>query len=314
MSTQRLVLNGRVKAVTDQNKEDKAAPYGSVEGIANALVTDRYREIVLPEAFRKCKEAFMLNPVMALGHRIDADPQAGLPIGTVIELDQDAEGNTIFKGRFASSPVAQQVRQLYLDGDMRAFSVQFMIKGSRDPTEADILKWPQARTIITDIDLLEISCCVVPVNQESLATATRSITSPATPRPRALASSGAATMKKAMSDEAKKHLGKVKAHYDECVKSMTGVADALDELAEHKDEGVDASSIAHRMGAHLDLSRRAMKGMKSAHSDLKAAIGDEPVEDPDGDEDDDEADDEEDMTEEEQKAFGEKLKQNLAGK
>lgn len=299
METTKLIFNGTVKAV---GKDDKLAPHGFVEGIANGLVSDRYREVVLPEAFAKCKKAFMLNPVMALGHRIDADPVAGLPIGTVIELDQTEDGSTRFKGRFASTAEAQKVRQLYLDGDMRAFSVQFLIKGSRDPTEADLKTWPQARIIITDIDLLEISCCVVPVNQDSLATAAKSIST--LPRLRALASSGAQTMKKAMSEEAKKHITRVKAHYEDCVKSMTGVAEALDELAEHKEDGVDAASISSRMGAHLDLASNAMKTMKTHYKAMHAAIGEEPA-------DDETADDDEDMNDEEAKAFADLMAKSL---
>ncbi len=208
------------------------APYGWVEGIANKFEVDRYGELVLPTAFKNATEKFMKNPVMSIGHRIDGDPSAGLPAGTVLKLWQDQGGDTYFRARFANTPEAQKVRGLYVDGDMRAFSVQFLPawhdkEWSRDPSPEEMKAYgPTLRIVIQKIDLIEIACCPVGVNAGSLATAAKSLST--LTKPKSL--KPGATMKKSMSDEGKGHLAKMIESYTAAVGCMSSSAEALEEL------------------------------------------------------------------------------------
>ncbi len=276
----KLKLFGKVLAMGDTEAD---APNGWVEGIGNAFIVDRYREVILPEAFSKAADGFMANPVLTGFHELDK-----FPFGTVLKLWQDAKLNTCFKARWADTPDAQMCRKLYVAGDMRAFSVQFIPKASRRPTDDEQKKWPGAEVIITEVDLLEIACCAVPVNPGSLATASKSM-SPTTASLHALAANQEPGMKLSLTDEAKGHLARVQDAFNRSVKSMTGVAESLDELSAHAKEGgeaKDAQELSHAMGVHAALARRCMRSMHAAHKDLAESLGTEaPADDTEDPED-----------------------------
>lgn len=271
---------------TMQAAGDKAddAPFGWVEGQAIGTESNRYRRVILPEAMKAAYPAFKTNPVLALGHDISGHPMGGLPIGTVLWLKWDAEGNTLFRARFADTPEAQKVRGLYQSKDMRAFSIHFWPTGYREPTKEEMKRWPGVEQVITDLDLIEISCAVVGVDATALVTASQSIT-----RPRTLKESA---MEYKLSDDSTKHLASLKASFGHGVEAMNGIATSMEEMSEHSgdDASTDPKELVKKMGAHLALCKSAVKSMLSHHANLSLAIGEgeEPEED-DGDGEDDDS-------------------------
>ena len=175
------------KAIAN-GKDDEASPNGWVEGIANAFEVDRYDELVLPAAMQAAFTKYLANPILSFGHGIEGNPVNGtLPAGKVdwlkildAPMDLGAgvmapAGSTYFHASFAPTDDAQKVRALYAGGFMRGFSVQFITKSSRDPLPQELEKFPGLRRVITELDLIEIACAVVPVNAGSLAAASKSL-------------------------------------------------------------------------------------------------------------------------------------------
>lgn len=234
---------GTVKS--DKGQVTADAPYGWVEGISNAYICDRYDELVLPTAFAAAAEGFMKNPVLSFGHGIEGNPANGtLPAGTVLKLWQDGQGNTHHRARWANTEDAQKVRGLYNDGDMRAFSVQFITLDSRPPTLEEVTKWPTLRRVITKLDLVEIACAVVPVNQGSLVTASKSL---AGVRKLATPTEGATMDKRKLSDEEVKQMDALVANYNSTAEAMGNIALALDEMRAKAGEEDDHAPRMQKM-------------------------------------------------------------------
>lgn len=313
------VISAAVKAV---GKSAEDAPHGWVEGVANAFEKDRYDELVLPTALAAAIPGFMRNPVLSFGHRIDGNPTDGsLPAGTVLAITQDAQGNTHFRARFAAHEDAQKVRQLYLDGDMRAFSVQFICLDSRPPQPEELQRWPGLRRVITQLDLIEIALAVVPVNAGSLATAAKSFDGKALPAAPALTTKETQTMsKKALTPEHKELVEATHAAYGAHAEAMKALAAPLSELAEKGDEEADHAGTAA-------LAHKACKAMGESHAalaksvaDLHKAMGgteDEGEEEVEVEETDDDADETDpnantEIPPEKEKAFTEALNKALS--
>ena len=242
------------------------APHGWVEGIANAFEVDRYNDLILPTALKAAFPKFMLNPVLSFGHAIDGNPQDGtLPAGTVLAMDQDEAGNTTFRARFAGTPEAQKVRQLYLDGDQRAFSIAFLPYGdsleSRQPTAEEVQRFPGVQRVITKLELIEIALCVVPVNAGSLASTTKSMNGGRLQGPPKLKQGARAMGKTILTSESKKAITRAGKAYEAHAKKLEAVAGHLDELAEVGD-GVE--------GDHGAVSAKCMKAMEAATESHKA--------------------------------------------
>lgn len=244
-----------VKA-TDKGKATDEAPYGWVEGCANAAVKDRYDELVLPSALSKAVPAFMMNPVLSHGHNIDGNPvTGGLPAGSVLKIWQEADGSTFHRSRWANTPEAQKTRGLYNDGDMRGFSVQFMPLDSRQPTPEELAKFPGLRIVITELDLIEIACAVVPVNQGSLTTASKSL---AGVRKLAAPTEDSTMSKRKLSDEEVKQMDGMVAAYNSTAEGMSTIAMALDELRAKAGEDDDhAPRIQKIMDGHKAMTTGA---------------------------------------------------------
>ena len=292
------------KAVT--NEEASAdAPYGSVSGIANAFEVDRYGDLVLPEAMGAATAKFMQNPVLSFGHGIEGNPTDGtLPAGSVLNLTQDVKGNTIFRARWASTPDAQKVRQLYKDVDMRAFSIHFLPYGdsleTRQPTADEVARFPGVQRVITKLELIEIACAVVPVNAGSLASEAKSFTGLMRPKSISQPSTGERTMSKSiLTSDMRKAIDGAKSAHEAHVKALDAVATHLEELSVSK-EGAEAdhatmcgkcfAAFKKSADAHAALGE-AVKGMHKAitNADVeedREGEGNEPEagKEPDGDE------------------------------
>jgi HK97 family phage prohead protease len=131
---------------------------------------DRDGDVLMPSGldlgdFRK-------NPVVLLNHN-----DAGLPIGKALSVKRDSEG-VIAEVQFAERPeghpdavewIPDTVFNLFQQGVIKAFSVGFIPKEMREPTDKDKRKFGDSvRNIITKWSLLEFSVVNVPANQDAL--------------------------------------------------------------------------------------------------------------------------------------------------
>lgn len=142
-------LKEAVETITKASDEDA----GTFEVVISTDDLDRHGEVI--EAAGWLTDSYLKNPVVLWAHDYNE-----LPIGICLELR--AEGNKkIAKGRFApgsANPKAQQVRQLYDAGIMRATSVGGVVhemEGNR----------------ITKFEMVEFSFVPVPANPNALALA-----------------------------------------------------------------------------------------------------------------------------------------------
>lgn len=123
---------------------------GTFEVIATTEGIDRDGESILVKGW--VLDNFMKNPVLLWGH-----DYYSLPIGAVTSVTQEGD-SLIAKGVFANNPRAQEIRQLYDDGILKAVSVGFI------PLE-------RQANVITKAELLELSFVPVPCNPSALSTA-----------------------------------------------------------------------------------------------------------------------------------------------
>ena len=295
MSKDTRFIGAHVKAVSAPGEAAPDAPYGWVEGIANAFEVDRYGDLVLPSALAGAIEKFMLNPVLSFGHGIDGNPTNGtLPAGTVLSIKQDPKGNTTFRARFANTADAQKVRQLYADGDMRAFSIHFLPYGSslevRPPTPEELQQFPGTERVISKMELIEIACAVVPVNAGSLASGAKSLNhgkGKMSPMP-TLKQGAKAMAKTILTSESRKAIANAAGAYDKHVKSMEGLKDQLEELSESPEGAEDdhpgmASKCSKAFQAATESHGQLGEAIKAMHVSING--GNEPASD--GDEDPD---------------------------
>ena len=282
---------GRVKAV-DNGQAAPDAPYGWVEGIANAFEVDRYGDLVLTEALMAAVPKFMTNPVLSFGHNIDGNPQDGsLPAGTILNITADAQGNTIFRARFANTPDAQLVRQMYRDGDMRAFSIHFIGYGdsleTRDPLPDELAAHPGCKQVITKLELIEIACAVVPVNAGSLATASKSFSSGRLKRLKPFSNGARKMGNSILTSDSRKAIDAAKNAFEDHQKNLEAVASHLEELAASK-EGAEADhgSMCAKCHAAFGESAKSHMALGDAIKDMHVAItGQDPAGDDSGNDD-----------------------------
>lgn len=137
------------------------------EGTMVALIStggmDRQRESLDPDGvdMRNYKK----NPVVLWAH-----DYSQLPIGKALWVKKEGNG-IVAKIKFASHELAQEVKQLYTDGIMKAFSVGFIPKEYEDATDKDWNDPKKPRRTYKSWELLEFSAVPVPANPEALALA-----------------------------------------------------------------------------------------------------------------------------------------------
>lgn len=264
-------LGAGVKAVGKMDEVTADAPYGWVEGIVNAFEVDRQGDLILPEALAGSFAKYMLNPVMTFGHGMDGNPVNGtLPAGTTLKLWQDGAGNTLFRARWAAHPDAQKVRQMYVDDDMRAFSVHFIPFGpsieARNPTPEERKRYLGVERVITKLEMIEIACAVVPVNAGSLKTGAKSLNGFGLTALTHLTPKGAKAMKSILTSEHRKLMDGAAKAYEGHVKSMEAVKGSLEELSAGK-EGEEADH-----GAMAGKCMKAVEDAGTSHAALAESV------------------------------------------
>lgn len=135
-----------------------------IAGYANTTDKDRAGDIVTAQAWAKGVDHYRKNPVLLYQH------DHSKPIGRVEKISVDRKG--IFVEAYVSEAAEKLhgVQTLIEDGALKSFSVGFRVKDGRYDRASDT-------TMITDVELHEISVVSVPCNQESLFSVRKSFES-----------------------------------------------------------------------------------------------------------------------------------------
>ena len=128
---------------------------GTFEAVASAPTIDRDSEIVAKGAFNPLP----LRVPIHIDHRYSADSLVGSA------RPYYSGDNLMVSGNFASTPRAQEVRQLVLEGHLTHMSVGF-----RDTVRS---KNADGVPVITRAELLEVSLVTVSSNREALVLAAK---------------------------------------------------------------------------------------------------------------------------------------------
>ena len=158
-------------------KDFSEAPDGAmrarIKGYASTPGSDRYDDVVEPQAFEKSiRESYKNNPVILFQHKSDH------PIGRATVMYIDHKGLYI-EADIYDKDVAPKIREKILLG----FSIGFIPKemefrdenGKLLNVATDNIWAAGVKRIIKEVDLVEISVVSVPANPETLFTAEKSI-------------------------------------------------------------------------------------------------------------------------------------------
>lgn len=136
-----------------EKADDKTNGRLFIEGYASTGAVDRYDQVVIPskEVWENAISAFMKNPVLINMHDYHD------PAGLVTEMRID-EGVGFWVKAFISN-TQERLKAQIIERLVRAFSIGFR-------SIADEVK--EGIRYITELELYEVSCCVIPVNRETL--------------------------------------------------------------------------------------------------------------------------------------------------
>jgi len=134
------------------NKKDTGL---RIAGYANTVDRDRVGDIILASAWAGGVENYRMNPILLFQH----DPK--IPIGRVDKITVDKKGIFIEATVSQAAEKINQTQSLIKDGVLKSFSVGFRPIEQKYDNAAD-------STIITKVELLEVSIVSIPANQTSL--------------------------------------------------------------------------------------------------------------------------------------------------
>ena len=126
-----------------------------IAGYANTVDKDRSGDVISASAWAKGVDNYRKNPVLLYQH------DHSKPIGRVKKISVDRKGIYVEAEVSDAAENLHGVQTLIKDGALKSFSVGFMVKNGRYDKASDT-------TVITDVELHEISVVSVPCNQESL--------------------------------------------------------------------------------------------------------------------------------------------------
>ncbi len=144
------VFNSEIKSIDEKEM--------TLTAFVSTAARDRYDEVLDPKGVDISN--YNKNPVVLWAHKYDIPP-----IGKALWTKRNEEG-VISKVKFASTPFAQEIFQLYKEGFLKAFSVGFMPIEYED---GDGKKTP--RRTYKKWEMLEYSAVPIPANPEALALA-----------------------------------------------------------------------------------------------------------------------------------------------
>lgn len=135
--------------------ESKAEENGRFRFKITSETVDRSGDVIQFDGWNT--KFFEENPVVLWSHSY-----SHLPVGKATKLEKNADEKTIYmEGVFADHAQAQDIRKLYDGGFLNACSVGFIPE--------DFEKNDNGGYTITQAQLLEVSICAVPCNQEALS-------------------------------------------------------------------------------------------------------------------------------------------------
>lgn len=137
-----------------------------IAGYANTVDKDRAGDVISANAWAKGVDSYRKNPVLLYQH------DHSKPIGRVKKISVDKKGIYVEAEVSEAAEKLHGVHTLIKDGALKSFSVGFMVKNGRYDKATDT-------TVITDVELHEISVVSVPCNQESLFSMRKSFDSQA---------------------------------------------------------------------------------------------------------------------------------------
>lgn len=144
------VFNSEIKSIDEKEM--------TLTAFVSTSARDRYDEVLDPKGVDISN--YNKNPVVLWAHKYDIPP-----IGKALWTKRNEEG-VISKVKFANTPFAQEIFNLYKEGFLKAFSVGFIPIEYED---GDGKKTP--RRIYKKWEMLEYSAVPVPANPEALALA-----------------------------------------------------------------------------------------------------------------------------------------------
>jgi len=150
-------------AKVDTDDEDR-----TLTAVISTDAVDRDDEVLKPLGVDF--DSYLKNPIVLWAHDYHSPP-----IGKTLWITKSRTKITA-KMKFADTPRAEEIYQLYKGKYLNAFSVGFLSKESHRPEPKEIEKRPElsrARNIIDKWELLEYSPVPVPANPEALATAVK---------------------------------------------------------------------------------------------------------------------------------------------
>lgn len=150
-----LHLVGAVKAIAEG---------AQFEGWASTSDLDRQGDVVEPSAFARSLPAFLRNGPIFWAHAEAYDPLAK-PIGKAVDGRIERDGLWI-RAKWASTPEAEEVRSLVLDGIVNSLSIGFNPVTMHRDKQTGV-------NVITDLDLLEVSVVTIPANPAAVITAAK---------------------------------------------------------------------------------------------------------------------------------------------
>lgn len=138
-----------LKAYVDKTLQDDEGMWI----VASTKDQDRMGDVIEPTAFANLQEYLSRNPVILFAH-----DSYRPPIGKAVAGEVTDRG-LLLKIVFANTQFAQEIKQLYDEGFMNAFSVGAL------PIEADR---SDSGTVYKKVDLLEVSAVPIPANAHAL--------------------------------------------------------------------------------------------------------------------------------------------------
>jgi len=144
----------------------------TVTAIISTGAIDREQEILAPQGADFTQ--YEKNPVVLWAHDYRGEPIAKTNWIKVHPKQSPREIRAQMK--FAETPKAEQIYQLFKGGYLNAFSVGFIPKEYHKPEPDEIKKKPElaeAKRIYDEWELLEFSAVPVPANPEALAVAVK---------------------------------------------------------------------------------------------------------------------------------------------
>ena len=155
------VFSSEIKAIDETNME--------LTALVSTNAVDRYREVIDPDGMDA--KNFRKNPVVLWAHDYSQPP-----IGKALWIKKEGDG-IVSKVKFANTPRAKEIFELYKDGFMKAFSIGFIpMETENIPMDDPMMpEKPQdhkkPRKIYRKWELLEYSAVPIPANPEAVALA-----------------------------------------------------------------------------------------------------------------------------------------------